>query len=150
MMSTNGQLTRLLSGLHPSNPTRIHPKWIQKFKRHHWWQRRSMYMNLDEVLQGLAQEEVPTDINWNAPEPGSFPPAFKPGQQAFVFHLPEDTEKQFEIATIAGRKCLQCNFNVTVNVEGTDRKVMFQRANTFKTDKMDNSSIGNLIRSLEL
>lgn len=107
-------------------------------------------MNLDEVLQGLQAEEVPTDINWNAPEPGSFPPAFKPSQQTFIFNLPEDTDKQFQIAEIAGRKCLQVNFNVTVNVDGTDRKIMFQRANTFKTDKMDNSSIGNLIRSLEL
>lgn len=107
-------------------------------------------MNLDEVLQSLVTEEVPTDINFNAPEPGAFPPAFKPSTQTFVFHLPEDTDRQFEVATIAGRKCLQCNFNVTVNVDGNDRKVMFQRANTFKTDKMDNSSIGNLIRSLEL
>jgi hypothetical protein len=107
-------------------------------------------MNLDEVLQSLVAEEVPTDINFNAPEPGAFPPAFKPSQQTFVFHLPEDSDRQFEVATIGGKKCLQCNFNVTVNVEGNDRKVMFQRANTYKTDRMDNSSIGNLIRSLEL
>jgi hypothetical protein len=107
-------------------------------------------MNLDEVLQSLVAEEVPEGIDFNKPEPGAFPPAFKPSTQTFVFHLPEDTDKQFEVATVGGKKVLQCNFNVTVNVDGTDRKVMFQRANTYKTDKMDNSSIGNLIRSLEL
>jgi hypothetical protein len=105
---------------------------------------------LDDVLSQLQPEEVPQDINFNAPEPGAFAPAFKPSTQTFVFHLPEDMDKQFEVVTIKDRKWLQVNFNVTVNVDGTDRKVMFQRANTFKTDKMDNSSIGNLIRSLEL
>jgi hypothetical protein len=105
---------------------------------------------LDDVLSQLQPEEVPQDINFNAPEPGAFAPAFKPSTQTFVFHLPEDQDRQFEVVTIQNRKWLQCNFNVTVNVDGTDRKVMFQRANTFKTDKMDNSSIGNLIRSMEL
>jgi len=105
---------------------------------------------LDDVLSQLQPEEVPSEINFNAPEPGAFAPAFKPSTQTFVFHLPDDQDRQFEVATIAGKKCLQVNFNVTVNVDGTDRKIMFQRANTFKTDKMDNSSIGNLIRSLEL
>jgi hypothetical protein len=82
-------------------------------------------MNLDEVLQGLAQEEMPTEINFSAPESGAFPPAFAPTggkdnpPKAFMFRL-ADTDP-FGVVEI-----------------------------TFKNDKMNNSSIGELIRSLEL
>ena len=107
-------------------------------------------MTLDDVLSQLLPEEVPADIDFNKPEPGAFPPAFKPSQQSFVFRLPENADQQFEVATIAGRKCLQVNFLAVVTIEGREAKIPFQRANTYKTDKMDNSSIGNLIRSLEL
>lgn|SRR5574341_102077 len=105
---------------------------------------------LDEVLNQLRDEEVPTEIDFNAPEPGAFPPAFAPSTHPFTFRLVEDATKQFEVVEIEGRKYLQVNFVAEVEHEGTTRKVMFQKANTYKTDKMDNSSIGNLIRSLEL
>jgi hypothetical protein len=111
-------------------------------------------MNLDEVLQGLAQEESPADINWNAPESGAFPPAFAPTggkdnpPKAFMFRLAE--QDPFGVVEIAGKKHLSVNFTAEVDVNGTTRKINFQRANTFKNDKMNNSSIGELIRSLEL
>jgi len=105
---------------------------------------------LDEVLSQLRDEETPTDINFNAPEPGAFPPAFAPSTHSFVFRLTDKADDQFTTVEIEGRKYLQVNFIAEVEHEGTTRKVMFQRANTYKTDKMDNSSIGNLIRSLQL
>jgi hypothetical protein len=111
-------------------------------------------MNLDEVLAGLQQEEVPQDINFNAPESGAFPPAFAPTggkdnpPKAFLFRLAESDA--FGIVEIAGKKHLSVNFTAEVDVNGTTRKINFQRANTFKNDKMNNSSIGELIRSLEL
>ena len=109
---------------------------------------------LDEILGQLQQEEVPTDINFNAPEPGAFPPAFAPTggkdnpPKTFLFHLNE--QEPFGVVEIQGRKWLSVNFTATVDVNGTERKVNYQRANTFKNDKMNNSSVGELIRALNL
>jgi hypothetical protein len=109
---------------------------------------------LDEILGQLQQEEVPLDINFSAPEPGAFPPAFAPTggkdnpPRPFVFHLMETDP--FTIADIQSKKWLQCNFVAHVDVNGTERKINFQRATTFKNDRMNNSAIGDLIRSLDL
>jgi len=111
-------------------------------------------MTLDEVLGQLQPEDVPTEINFNAPEPGAFPPAFAPTggkdnpHKPFVFHLNE--QDPFGVVEIMGKKHLSVNFTAVVDVNGTERKINFQRANTFKNDRMNNSSIGDLIRSLDL
>jgi hypothetical protein len=111
-------------------------------------------MNLDEVLAGLTPEDAPTDINFNAPESGAFPPAFAPTggkdnpPRPFIFKLAENDA--FGTVEIAGKKHLSVNFTAQVDVNGTTRNINFQRANTFKNDKMNNSSVGELIRSLEL
>ena len=110
-------------------------------------------MNLDEVLSQLQGEEVPADIDFNAPEPGAFPPAFKPGDHSFIFHLVEEGQGDgpFSVAEIKGGKYLQCNFVAEALLGGGDTsKVPFCRVTTYKSDKMANSQAGDLIRSLEL
>ena len=112
-----------------------------------------MSETLQEVLNSLQNEEVPQDIDFNAPEPGSFAPAFRPGTRKFLFHLVEasDTAAPFQAVIIKGKPWLQVNFIAeAINDDGSTTKVPFQRVSSYKTEKMANSQVGELIRSLGL
>ena len=76
-------------------------------------------MNLDEVLSQLQGEEVPGEIDFNAPEPGAFPPAFKPSDKSFVFHLIEEGtgDGPFSVQEIKGKKHLKVNFTAEALLE---------------------------------
>jgi|SRR5579862_1153 len=107
-------------------------------------------------------EEVSGEVNWDAPESGSFPPTIYPGVYPFLFMLPESQEDQFEAVRIDNRDYLQVNFTAAIPIsevpeerfvfgkpEGEDYVyVRFERANAYKTEKMPNHSLGELCRSL--
>ncbi len=101
---------------------------------------------------GLVEEQVPFDVDFDAPEPGSFPPAFEPSTRDFLFTLVEPSEQvqPFEVVEIQGKQWLQVNYIATVEVDGKEVKIPFQRASAFKTEKMRNSRLADLIRSLKL
>lgn len=108
---------------------------------------------LEQVLSSLTTEDVPQDIDFNAPEPGAFTPAFTPGTRKFIFHLiePSENAQPFEAVAINGKNYLQVNFIAeAVKDDGSTVKVAYQRASTYKTEKMANSKVGELIRSLGL
>lgn len=107
-------------------------------------------------------EEVPA-IDWDAPEPGSFPPRIYPATYKFLFRLPESQEDQFEAVVIQKVPCLQVNYIADIAVSDIPEdqrvgdlsgvesvKLTFQRASTYKTEKMTNSMVGDLLRALNL
>jgi hypothetical protein len=107
--------------------------------------------DLEELLASLG-EEVAVDIDYDAPEPGQFPPQVPIGDHEFVFHLPENGEDRFSSVAIQGANY----FSVTTELEialpdkDTPAMIRYQRVNDFKTGKMLNSSIGDLVRCLDL
>lgn len=118
--------------------------------------------DLDDVLSQLQGEEI-GEINWNAPDPGAFRPPLDPQQNVeFKFYLPGEFPSSvnnhpdaFTTVEIKGKKYLQVNFGALITFTKADgsvgeKMVAFQRASTYKTDKMENSNVGDLIRSLGL
>lgn len=105
---------------------------------------------------GLPPEEVGS-IDYNAPEPGSFPPQLNPGNYRFVFHLEEDP---WDTVLIEGRKYMQVVHKATTTLQGAaanngmggeqEIELRFQRVNFYKHPAMANSSAGDLIRALNL
>ena len=109
-----------------------------------------MTKNLDELLATLGEEPTP-EIDWDAPEAGSFPPGVAPGSHEFVFHLRED--EPFDTVVIpkeGGKPYLSVIFDAEVTDSGDPKKVTYQRVNTYKHKKMAISSAGELLRSLSL
>lgn len=119
---------------------------------------------------GLPPEPV-GDIDYNAPEPGSFPPQIKPGTYSFVFHLgpvaDAPASDYFDTVEIEDppksgqkRKFLQVLHHATTTVQRTnpesgevvndDVTLNYQRVNFYKHPKMPNSSAGDLIRALDM
>ena len=113
---------------------------------------------------GLPPDEILEPIDYEAPEPGSFPPSLKPGTYTFLFKLEEDPLDTVEITLedgITKRKFLQIQHiakttvqepNPEFNGETVDREVelRFQRVNFYKHSKMANSSAGDMIRAMDL
>ncbi len=105
---------------------------------------------------GLPPEEA-VDIDYNAPEPGSFPPQLYPGTFQFLFKLEDDP---LDTVTIQGNKYLQIQHIAVTQVQDTDPAtgeqiahevaLRFQRVNDYKHPKVPNSSLGDLIRALDL
>jgi hypothetical protein len=103
--------------------------------------------NINEL--NLDPEGIP-DIDFDAPEAGSFPPQLVPGTYDFTFRLAEDPWTTMENN---GHKYMQVNYEA-VALDGQNQEVTlkFQRASTFLTDKMRNAhmnhAVGELLRSL--
>lgn len=103
--------------------------------------------DLESLLASLdAEPEV--EIDYEAPESGSFPPEVYPGRHAFIFKL--DAETPFDKIVVDGKPYL--NVNATHSIitpekpEGVD--VRFQRASFYKHPKMGNSDGGELLRCI--
>lgn len=117
-----------------------------------------MTMTYEETVNNLAGDAV-KEVDFNAPEPGSMAPLFGPGTRKFIFHLIDETEDAKPFETIEQRDAdgnlirsyRQCNFVAEVVLDdGTTVRVPFQRASSFQTEKMANSRMGELVRSLGL
>ena len=105
--------------------------------------------DLESLLSTLdAEPEV--EINYDAPESGSFPPQVYPGRHAFVFHLAQ--EAAFDKIVVEGKPYLNVTFEAEVTTperpEGV--RVKFLRASFYKHPKMTNSDGGELLRCLGL
>lgn len=120
---------------------------------------------------GLPPEPV-GDIDYNAPELGSFPPPIKPGRYTFVFHLgpvPDaPSSDYFDTVEIEDppksgqkRKYMQVLHHATTTITkpspddpslivNEDVVLTYQRVNFYKHPKMANSSAGDLIRAMGL
>lgn len=105
-----------------------------------------MSQNLEELLAKLSPEETPDEIDWDAPESGSFPPQVQPGPHAFIFRLYE--EEPFASVTIQGKDYLQVNFNGEVTDVGEPKTIRFQRVNMYKHPNMNMASYAELMRSI--
>jgi hypothetical protein len=106
-----------------------------------------MAEDLESLLASLdAEPEV--EVNYDAPESGSFPPEVYPGRYDFIFKL--DAETPFDKMTVDGKPYLVVNATHSIitpeKPEGVD--VRFQRASFYKHPKMTNSDGGELLRSL--
>lgn len=110
--------------------------------------------NLEEILSQLNAEPVVEAIDWDAPEAGQFPPRLAPGTYSFVFSLPKEADKQFDLVEIpkaSGHKYLSVTHEAEfVNTADPSKpiKLNFCRANTYKHEKMAISSMGDLLRSI--
>lgn len=94
----------------------------------------------------LADEAV-GEVDYDAPESGSFPPTLKPGEYEFVFKLEDDP---YDTTKVEGRDYLQINHKAGYEHDGQDRELRFQRASFYKSEKMPNSRAGDLFRSLDV
>jgi hypothetical protein len=105
--------------------------------------------NLEDLLAELnAEPEV--EVNYDAPESGSFPPEVYPGRYDFIFKL--DPENPFDKIMVDGKPHLMVNATHSIitpeKPEGAD--VRFQRASFYKHPKMTNSDGGELLRCLAI
>ena len=117
--------------------------------------------NLDMVPEELPGGEV----DYDAPESGSFPPTIYPGVYDFQFALPESQDDQFGVVEIGDPKVAHLLVNFTARIPTHSIKddqltgerpdldfvdLRFQKVNTYKSPKMQNSFLGELLRSLNL
>lgn len=102
----------------------------------------------------LTPEATP-DVQWDAPEPGSFPPQMLPGVHEFRFALADDGG--FDVVEIGGAKYVQVTYSATAEVEDheggkVEATLNFQRASTYQSPQMKaqglNSMAGDLLRAL--
>lgn len=108
-------------------------------------------MSLEELLSELSGEQVP-EMDWSAPEAGAFAPAIQPGTYEFIASVRTDADVSgFGKMEYEGHKYLTAVLDFEVLVTGKDPvKVTYQRVNTFKHEKVAISSMGELLRSLNL
>lgn len=110
---------------------------------------------LDEVLAKLAAAPAVEyeAVDWDAPEAGQFPPRVAPGIYDFVFSL-EDTDpfSAVEIPAASGHLHLQLQYKAEVidpkNTNGSAPVIRFQRASSYKHEKMQISMLDDLVRSM--
>lgn len=124
---------------------------------------------------GLTEESTP-QVDWDAPESGTFPPPITPGTFTFLFKMPKERVNWFAAQEIPVKvdgkdkvdgsgqvvkgRYLVLNYApqvigdkdgnpYPVPTDGTELPtLMFQRANFYKTDKMLISFGGELLRAL--
>jgi hypothetical protein len=107
-------------------------------------------LNLEQLLSELSDEQV-TEVDWNAPEAGQFPPIAPPGSYEFVFRLREDTPfDKVEIPSGSGVNHLVVVFDADVIVNGEAKTLTYQRVNTYKHEKVSMSSAAELARALNI
>lgn len=111
-------------------------------------------------------EELP-QVDWDAPESGSFPPRLYPGTYEFIFRLPETQDEQFKVVEILNKDRgvkeahLQVNFTASIPQHayaghtvgdppesGEEINIPFNRASFYKSTKMPISMAADLMRSL--
>lgn len=92
------------------------------------------------------------EIDYNAPEPGAFPPSVEPGTYNLLFKLADKDPFSFgPIPDPGGSTCLKVKLAPEVLLEtGEAKRIAFQNISTFKTPKMPNSSVGDVLRSLDI
>lgn len=108
-----------------------------------------MAEDLETLLATLGEEAV-VEIDYDAPEAGSFQPRVLPGTYDFIFHMPEDQSTAFDKVSIQGKDYLSVTHEMDVIVPGEEEpvRIKFCRVNDYKHEKMANSSLGELVRSL--
>jgi hypothetical protein len=108
-----------------------------------------MAEDLEQLLATLeAEPEV--EINYEAPEGGSFPPQVYPGRHDFIFKL--DPEAPFGKIDVEGHPYLNVTFTAAVVLPDRPEpaEARFQRASFYKHPKRPNSDGGELLRCLGL
>jgi hypothetical protein len=110
--------------------------------------------NIDELN---LTDDVIGEVDYDAPEPGSFPPRVKPGIYDFKFELEDDEPFGTTTWEKDGKHFFEIRHKATITVtkaDGTQEDVTlrFCRANFFQNPAMKdagiNSSGGELLRSL--
>lgn len=100
-----------------------------------------------ETLLSTLDAEPEVEINYDAPESGSFPPQVYPGRHPFIFHL---AAEPFDKMVVEGRPYLNVTFEAEIATaekpEGV--RVKFLRASFYKHPKMANSDGAELLRCL--
>lgn len=91
-------------------------------------------------------------IDYDAPEPGSFPPTVKPGTYKGLFKLAETDP--FGTVEVEGKKYLQVTHSASIDVNGEAKEINFLRASWYQSEKMRamnppmNSAAAELTRAL--
>ena len=96
---------------------------------------------------GLTPEQLePGQVDYDAPESGSIPPQVPVGTHEFLFNGLEDDP--YSIQKVADKNYLQVAYRAQCLTN--DRELRFQRVSTYKSEKMNNSMLGELIRALAI
>ena len=103
-----------------------------------------MTTNINDAT--LAENLESTPIDPNAPESGSVPPQVPVGTHEFLFNGFEDDP--YGIQTVSGKNYFQISYRVQCLTN--DKELRFQRVSTYKSEKMANSLVFELIRALGL
>lgn len=112
--------------------------------------------NIDNL--NLQNDEIIGEINWDAPERGTFTPRLKAGKDyEFLFELePDDsfTEREWDGKSVKGIRYKATTSYTTPDHEEKEVTIRFQSADFFKTEKMAakrvNSDGEELMRSLDI
>lgn len=104
--------------------------------------------DIEELLASLTVEQEADEIDWDAPEAGSFPPQVYPGRHRFMFAL--DPQTPFDTQEYEGKRYLRVNFTAKVQLPEKSEPVdvRFQRANMIKFEGRPNHDVGELLRCL--
>ena len=94
----------------------------------------------------LAEKLESTPIDYDAPESGSVPPQVPVGTHEFLFNGFEDDP--YSIQTVNGKDYFQIAYRVQCLTN--DRELRFQRVSTYKSEKMANALVFELLRALGL
>ena len=94
---------------------------------------------------GLTPEQLePGQVDYDAPESGSIPPQVPVGTHEFLFVGLEDDP--YSIQTVQGKNYLQVAYRA--RCLDNEKELRFQRVSTYKSEKMNNSILAELIRAL--
>jgi hypothetical protein len=113
-------------------------------------------VDINDLIAQLGPEATP-EVDWSAPEAGSFPPDAPPGTYEFIFKLREDTP--FDVTEIKGGKYLQVLYDaqlvangdgspIAPRQDGQQPTAAFQRTSFYKPGSMPVSFGADLLRSL--
>ena len=94
---------------------------------------------------GLNPEQLePGQVDYDAPESGSIPPQVPVGTHEFLFNGLEDDP--YSIQVVKEKNYLQVTYRVQCLTN--DKELRFQRVSTYKSEKMNNSMLAELLRAL--
>jgi hypothetical protein len=103
-----------------------------------------MTTNINDPV--LAEELESTPIDNDAPESGSIPPQVPVGTHEFLFNGFEDDP--YGIQVVNGKKYFQLAYRV--QCLSNDKELRFQKVSTYKSEKMTNPIVAELLRALGL
>jgi hypothetical protein len=105
-----------------------------------------MAVNINDL--DLTPESIP-EIDFDAPEAGSFAPQLSPGIYDFAFKLADDP---YTTTEIKGQQCLVVNYSALTDKEGQEVALNFQRVTSFQNEAMRRMNlqhgVGDLLRAL--